>query len=148
MSSAVKTRVLFVCIGNSCRSQMAEAFARTYGSDCLVPASAGVAPASIVAPDTMRAMGEKNIDLADHFPKSLKYLERAEFDIVVNMSGLFLVQKFGNAKMLDWDVADPIGIDYDEHCLVRDQIERLVMGLILMLRRGPETKLRGLGVAR
>jgi len=127
---------------------MAEGFARTYGSDCLVPASAGVAPASIVAPDTMRTMGEKNIDLADHFPKSLKYLERAEFDIVVNMSGLFLLQKFGNAKMLDWEVADPVGMDYDEHCLVRDEIERLVMTLIQTLRRGPETKLRGLGVGR
>jgi hypothetical protein len=64
------------------------------------------------------------------------------------MSGLFLLQKFGNAKMLDWDVADPVGMDYDEHCLVRDEIERLVMTLIQTLRRGPETKLRGLGVGR
>lgn len=144
----VKIRVLFVCIGNSCRSQMAEGFARTYGSDCLVAASAGMAPASIVAPDTRRAMGEKNIDLTDHFPKGLKYLERAEFDLVVNLSGLFLAPKFGTAKMVDWEVTDPVGLDYDEHCVVRDEIERRVMTLILELRRGPETKLRGLGVRR
>ena len=51
-------RVLFVCIGNSCRSQMAEAFARAYGRDVVAPASAGVYPANVIAPDTMRAMAE------------------------------------------------------------------------------------------
>jgi len=147
-SAAVKTRVLFVCIGNSCRSQMAEGFARTYGADCLVAASAGVAPASIVAPDTMQAMAEKNIDLSDHFPKSLRYLERAEFDLVVNMSGMFLRPKFGEAKLVEWVVADPVELDYDEHCLVRDDIERRVMALVQELRRGPDPKPRGLGVAR
>ena len=127
---------------------MAEGFARMYGSDCLVAASAGMAPASIVAKDTMRAMNEKNIDLSDHFPKGLKYLERATFDLVVNMSGLYLTPKFGTAKMLEWDVTDPVALDYDEHCAVRDEIERRVMMLILELRREPETKLHGLGVRR
>jgi arsenate reductase (thioredoxin) len=138
-----QTRVLFVCIGNSCRSQMAEGFARTYGSDCVVAASAGVAPASFIAPDTMRAMEEKNIDLSHHFPKGLRYLERAQFDLVVNMSGRFLTQTFGTARMLDWDVADPIGLDYDEHSIVRDEIERRVMSLILELRHGREPKRQG-----
>jgi arsenate reductase len=147
-TSAVKTRVLFVCIGNSCRSQMAEGFARTYGEDCVVAASAGVAPASKVATHTLRAMGEKNIDLSDHFPKSVTYLGRAEFDLVVNMSGMVLERNFGRAKVLHWDVADPIGLEYDEHCLVRDEIERRVMPLVLELRRGPQPTLRGLGVAR
>ena len=82
-----KKRVLFVCIGNSCRSQMAEGFARTYGDDVLIAASAGLAPAFSVAPDTQRAMLEKNIDLRDHFPKSIRHLGRSQFDLVVNMSG-------------------------------------------------------------
>src|SRR5438093_2582970 len=83
----VKKRVLFVCIGNSCRSQMAEAFARAYGSDVLVPASAGLSPAMMVAPHTARAMADKNIEMAAHFPKGLRHVARAEFDLVINMSG-------------------------------------------------------------
>src|SRR5438128_1432688 len=102
------TRVLFVCIGNSCRSQMAEGFARTYGSDCLIAASAGLAPAVRVAADTRRAMEEKNIDLSQHYPKSLRSLERETFEIIVNMSGIPLPGNFGEARLLDWAVPDPI----------------------------------------
>ena len=133
MSAALK-RVLFVCLGNSCRSQMAEAFARAYGADVLVPASAGLAPALGVAPDTLRAMFEKGLDLHDQFPKSLRQLGRAKFDLVVNMSGFELPRRVGGA-VRSWDVPDPVFLEYDEHCQVRDAIERLVMDLVLELRR-------------
>ena len=63
---------------------MAEAFARAYGGDVLTPASAGLCPAMSVARDTLRAMAERNLDLRDHFPKSLRHLGRAQFDIAVN----------------------------------------------------------------
>jgi arsenate reductase len=129
-----KTRVLFVCIGNSCRSQMAEGFARTYGGDVIIPASAGLAPAYLIAPDTVRAMDEKNIDLRDQFPKSLKQLERARFDIVVNMSGYDLPPEMDAPERL-WAVPDPIAEDYETHCKIRDEIETRVMALILELRR-------------
>ena len=56
----------------------------------MIAASAGLAPAFMVAQDTVRAMDEKNIDLRDQFPKSLKQLGRAQFDLVVNMSGFDL----------------------------------------------------------
>lgn len=148
MTPSPKKRVLFVCIGNSCRSQMAEGFARTYGDDCLIAASAGVSPAHSIASDTERAMTAKHIDLSGQFPKALRYLERAEFDIVVNMTGSFLPSKFGDAKLIDWDVPDPILMDYDDHCAVRDSIERRVMGLIIELRRPPEPKFRGQGSGR
>ncbi len=108
-------RVLFVCIGNACRSQMAEGFARTYGGDVMIPASAGLAPASSVAPDTIRAMDEKNIDLRDHFPKSLRQLGRADFDLVINMTGVFLPKEF-KGRIVDWEVADPVFMEYAEHC--------------------------------
>src|SRR5262249_19560933 len=98
-------RVLFVCIGNSCRSQMAEAFARAYGSDVIVAASAGTHPAANVASDTLRAMAEKNLDLRDHFTKSIRNLSRTEFDLVVNMSGLDIPS---DAPMKEWYVPDPI----------------------------------------
>jgi arsenate reductase (thioredoxin) len=137
-------RVLFVCLGNSCRSQMAEAFARAYGSDVLIAASAGLTPAFGVAPDTQRAMSEKGLDLRDHFPKSLRQLQRAAFDLVINMSGFDLPDSVG-AVVRTWDVPDPVFLEYNEHCEVRDAIERLVMNLILELRREQsQPQLRGL----
>lgn len=142
-----KTRVLFVCIGNACRSQMAEGFARTYGSDVMIAASAGLSPASAVAPDTIRAMDEKNIDLRDHFPKSLRHLGRADFDLVINMSGFFLPKEFGG-RVVDWEVADPVFLSYAEHCEVRDTIEQLVMKLVLELRTTPRRQFRGQGSGR
>ena len=102
-----KTRVLFICIGNSCRSQMAEGFARRYGSDVMIAASAGLAPAYMVARDTIRAMDEKNIDIRDQFPKSLKQLGRANFDLFVNMSGYDLPPEI-ETPVREWDVPDPV----------------------------------------
>jgi arsenate reductase len=139
--------VLFVCIGNACRSQMAEGFAAAYGSDVLVAASAGLMPATGVHPVTKRAMLEKNIDLRDHFPKGLRHLGRAQFDIVINMSGSFLPGP-PPGRIVDWEVPDPVYMDYGEHCEIRDEIERLVMALILELRREPEPKFRGHGSGR
>jgi arsenate reductase len=140
-------RVLFVCIGNACRSQMAEGFARTYGGDVMIPASAGLAPASAVAPDTIRAMDEKNIDLRDHFPKSLRQLGRADFDLVINMTGVFLPKEF-KGRIVDWEVADPVFMEYTEHCEIRNAIEALVMKLVLELRAAPRTRFRGQGSGR
>ena len=147
MIPAPKKRVLFVCIGNACRSQMAEGFATAYGSDVLVAASAGLAPASGVHPVTVRAMEEKNIDLKDHFPKALRHLGRAQFDLIVNMSGSFLPHP-PSGQIIDWDIDDPVLMDWEDHCGIRDEIERRVMELILDLRRAPEPKFRGQGSGR
>ena len=113
---------------------MAEAFARAYGSDVLIPASAGLTPASGLPPETISAMAEKNIDIREQFPKSFRQLGRAKFDLVINMSGLSIPWENG-VLTEDWAVPDPIVMDYEEHCQVRDQIETLVMKLILDLRR-------------
>ena len=148
MSDREKKRVLFVCIGNACRSQMAEGFARHYGSDALIPASAGLAPAARVAPDTVRAMREKNIDLSEHFPKTLRQLARVKFDAVINMSGVPLGDGL-KAPVEEWQVADPIGMDYEKHCQVRDEIEQRVMKLLIDLRREqPQPRFRGQGSGR
>lgn len=140
-------RVLFVCIGNSCRSQMAEAFARAYGVDVIIPASAGLSPAIGIAPDTMRAMAEKGLDLRDHFPKAIRHLGRAQFDLVINLSGFDLPDEVG-AEVRTWDVPDPICLEYDEHCEVRDAIERLVMNLILEFRDRQRAHTRPFGSGR
>jgi len=144
-------RVLFVCIGNACRSQMAEAFARAYGSDIVIPASAGLAPAMDLARTTVKLMAEKEIDLRDHFPKAIRHLGRAQFDLVVNMSGMELPGDLASrAKVLEWDVEDPVFMDFEDHREVRDQIEKLVMKLILDLRQEEKTtpRFRGQGSGR
>lgn len=126
-------KILFVCIGNSCRSQMAEAFARAYGGDLIAPASAGVYPASIVAPDTVRAMAEKNLSLAGHMPKSIRQVDRSQFDLIIDMSGGELEPGDG-PQVRVWDVSDPVSMNYADHCKVRDQIEQLVLDLVRELR--------------
>lgn len=127
-------RILFVCIGNACRSQMAEAFARAYGGDVLVASSAGLFPARALPPDTLRAMKEKDLDLSGHVPKSVVDLDGAQFDLILNMSG-FPLPPIGGAAVREWEVPDPIVMDYKGHRAVRDQIETLVMDLIQELRQ-------------
>ena len=125
-------RVLFVCLGNACRSQMAEGFARTYGKDVLMPESAGLAPASAIPIETRETMAEKNIDISAQFPKPVSVFPYGHFDRVVNMSGYPLP---GFQTATEWKVRDPIGGTPDQYRAARDQIEHLVMKLILELRR-------------
>ena len=129
-----KHRVLFVCVGNSCRSQMAEGFARTYGSDVIEAQSAGLAPAPLVAPVTREVMAEKNIDLGEQFPKGLIEMDLAGFDLIVNISGYPLPVPT-RAPVREWAVPDPIGSKKQVHERVGQQLENLVMQLILDLRR-------------
>ena len=128
-----KKRVLFVCIGNSCRSQMAEGFARSYGDDILIAASAGLSPAAIVQPLTSQVMAQRNIRLDGQFPKGMELLAREQFDVIVNMSGQKLPLAAG-ANVRDWSVRDPIGQSEAIYKAVAEQIEGLVMRLILELR--------------
>ncbi len=126
-------QVLFVCIGNSCRSQMAEAFARAYGRDVVAPASAGVYPANIIAPDTQRAMAERNVKLTGQFPKSIEQVDRSAFDLIIDMSDGAMDPEPGPPVRV-WNVPDPIVMEYDDHRQVRNQIEQLVLDLLQELR--------------
>jgi arsenate reductase (thioredoxin) len=127
-------RVLFVCLGNACRSQMAEGFARVYGSDVLAPASAGLAPGRAIPPDTIRAMDEKNIDLRGQSPKGWWEVALSDFDFAVNISGYELPPQF-TLPARTWEAPDPILASYEKHCEIRDRIENLVMELVLEMRR-------------
>jgi arsenate reductase len=129
---AVKKRVLFVCIGNSCRSQMAEAFARAYGADIIEAQSAGVSPATFIAPLTKQTLGERNLNIDAHFPKGMELMRRQSFDLVVNMSGVPV--RLPGARVVDWAVPDPIGHNETYYRTVAEQIEGLVMRLIMELR--------------
>jgi len=127
-----KKRVLFVCIGNSCRSQMAEAFAKAYGSDVMEVQSAGVSPATTISPLTRHTLAERNLSIDGHFPKGLDLIRSQPFDMVVNMSGIPVV--LPGARILDWVVPDPIGQRDEVYRAVATQLEGLVMRLILELR--------------
>jgi arsenate reductase len=131
-AAAGKQRVLFVCIGNSCRSQMAEAFARAYGSDVMEAQSAGVSPATMIAPLTKRTLAERNLNIDDHFPKGLELIRHQPFDLVVNMSGIPVT--LAGTRIVDWVVPDPIGQRDQVYRTVANQLEGLVMRLILELR--------------
>ena len=125
-------RVLFVCLGNACRSQMAEGFARTYGKDVMIAESAGLAPALAVPAETQQTMAEKNIDISSHVPKPVSQFSHNHFGLVVNMSG-YPVSGF--PAVVEWKVRDPIGGSAEQYRATRDHIEHLVMKLILDLRR-------------
>lgn len=129
---AAKNRVLFVCIGNSCRSQIAEAFARAYGSDVIDAYSAGVSPATMIAPQTRQVLAEWNLPVEGQFPKGLEIIRHQPFDLIVNMSGLPLKQP--GTRVVEWAVPDPIGQRDAVHRTVAQQLEGLVMQLILELR--------------
>ena len=127
-----KKLVLFVCIGNSCRSQMAEALARTYGSDVIDAHSAGVHHATTIAPLTRKVLSEKNVNIDGQFPKGLDLFTRAHIDVMVNMSGTPLAPE--GTRVIEWAVPDPIGKTEEVYRAVEKQIEDLVMRLILELR--------------
>jgi protein-tyrosine-phosphatase len=131
-----RCRVLFVCIGNACRSQMAEAFARRYGSGVLDPQSAGLAPAGFIAPDTRHVMLEKGIDLEGCESKGFDQTGD-HFDLIVNLSG-YPLSSLLPSPVREWKVDDPISLDLDRHREIRDRIEGLVAGLILEFRRAQE----------
>jgi arsenate reductase len=128
-------RVLFVCIGNSCRSQMAEGFARAYGQGVWEVESAGLMPATIVAPLTRQVMEEKGIDLGEQFPKPLDWVHPETCDLVVNLCGCTLPETL-QASVRDWNVDDPIGRSEKVYRKVRDQIEGLVRALLEEVRGG------------
>ena len=114
---------------------MAEAFARAYGGDIMEVQSAGVSPASYIAPLTKQTLGELNLSINDHFPKGIDVMLRQHFDVVVNMSGVHVA--LPGARVIEWTVPDPIGQTESYYRTVATQIEGLVMRLIMELRSAP-----------
>jgi arsenate reductase (thioredoxin) len=124
-------RILFVCIGNAFRSQMAEGFLRKYGSHAWEVHSAGLAPVSSLPRETVLVMAEKGIDVSRQYPKELSSVRGTRFDIVVNMSGIPLP---GISGVTEWGVQDPVGASTDTLRRVRDEIEDRVQRLLLTER--------------
>ncbi len=134
MNKPRKTKVLFVCVGNSCRSQMAEAFARNRHADVIEPSSAGISPLGRIADVTRQVMAELGYSLEGQHSKGLP-ANASEFDgLIVNMTGIPGASLFPGARVVDWDVDDPFGEDLSVHRCIRDEIEQLVGSLANQLR--------------
>jgi arsenate reductase len=127
-------RVLFVCIGNACRSPMAEGFANQYGSDVLSATSAGLAPLQKIPLETVAAMDEINVDVSRHVPRRYDPFEAVDCDLVINMAGYKLPGALGK-KVVEWHVKDPFRASPEAYRAVRDELEQRVMRLILELRK-------------
>lgn len=124
-------RILFVCVGNSCRSQMAEAFARRHG---LESASAGTMPAHEVSAGAIACMQEVGLDLRHAEPKRLDFLRLADFETIISMGpGVAQTSPDLHAHE-DWGIEDPVNQDYAVYRRVRDQIEARVKAMAREMR--------------
>lgn len=127
--------MLFVCLGNSCRSPMAEAIARHEASDVIDASSAGIAPLGFIAKPTIATLAECGIAAHRQTSKPLTSEAVDACDLLVNMSGRPLpplVKR--NAKVEDWDVEDPYGEDPQVYRRTCEDIRRRVNNLAQRIR--------------
>ncbi len=125
-------RVLFVCIENSNRSQMAEAFARIHGGAEVEALSAGSRPSGQINPKAIRFMAELGYDLGGHASKSLDQVE-GEFDAVITMGCGDDCPWVPARRREDWALPDPKHMDDDGYRAVRDEISSRVKHLLAQL---------------
>ena len=124
-------KILFVCIENSNRSQMAQAFANMYGSGQVQAFSAGSRPSGIVNPKAVAAMKELGYDLSKHESKSLDEVrEYAPFDVVVTMGCGDACPWMPAKQFADWQIPDPRNMEPAEFNTIRDMIAEKVKALL------------------
>jgi arsenate reductase len=137
-----RPRVLFVCVGNMCRSPMAEGFARALGSHLVDVYSAGVNPTGTLSFDSIAVMRELGVDISHQRSKGLDAVPVDAIDLVVNMSGRrassFLPRTF-RGRVVDWRVEDPIGRTLPTQRRVRDDILERVRNLLSEAHGANET---------
>jgi arsenate reductase len=125
-------KVLFVCVENAGRSQIAEAFAKKYGQDKFLVSSAGNKPAEKVNPIVVDAMKEKDIDISANRPKLLTFEMAQDADLIVTMGcneqGICPGPFF--KPTVDWKLEDPKGKPIEKVREIRDEIEQLVKKLV------------------
>jgi protein-tyrosine-phosphatase len=123
-------RVLFVCVENSNRSQMAEAFARMHGAGAVEVYSAGSRPSGRVNPKAIEALRERGYDLARHASKSLEQVPGGEYAAAITMGCGDACPMVRAAIREDWQLPDPREMAPEEFRKVRDEIEARVLALL------------------
>ena len=127
-----KKKILFVCIGNMCRSQMAEGFAREFGGELYDIYSAGTSATGVVSIEVIRVMAEKGIDISEQISNGLDEVPVEEMDVVVSMarrSASEICPPDFKGQKIDWLIKDPIGGPMEGFRIVRDDIEVMVKDL-------------------
>lgn len=125
-----KKRVLFVCVENSCRSQIAEAFAHIHGKELIEAYSSGSRPSGVVNPKAIETMKEIGYDLANHTSKSLNDIPEGEYEYAITM-GCGDECPFVLAKHReDWQIPDPKAMPPDEFRTIRNLIESKIKELL------------------
>jgi protein-tyrosine-phosphatase len=125
-------KILFVCVENAGRSQMAEAFAKAYGNSRIEAISAGTMPAKEVNPVAVQVMREKGIDLSPNKPKLItnQMVQEADTIIVMGCSAEGFCPAPLLNKVVDWEIEDPKGKPIEKVREIRDEIERKVKLLL------------------
>ncbi|MGC5561861.1 arsenate reductase ArsC [Streptomyces sp. FR-108] len=131
--SRPRPSVLFVCVHNAGRSQMAAAFLAHLARGRVEVRSAGSAPADAVNPAAVRAMAEAGIDLSAEIPKILTVEAVRASDVVITMGCGDTCPVLPGKRYLDWQLDDPAGQGVEAVRPIRDEIERLVRGLLAEL---------------
>ncbi|MFF9016463.1 arsenate reductase ArsC [Streptomyces sp. NPDC014870] len=138
MSTPAPPSVLFVCVHNAGRSQMAAAFLTHLGGDRVEVRSAGSAPADTVNPSVVAAMSEVGIDISAETPKVLTTEAVQASDVVITMGCGDACPYFPGKRYLDWQLDDPAGQGVDAVRPIRDAIEQHVRGLLAELDARPD----------
>ncbi|GAA3332252.1 arsenate reductase ArsC [Curtobacterium sp. 1P10AnD] len=125
--------ILFVCVHNAGRSQMAAGYAQTLGGDRVQVLSAGSAPKDQINPVAIEAMAEDGIDIASNQPKILTTDAVRESDAVITMGCGDACPIFPGKRYEDWDLTDPAGKGIDDVRPIRDEIKTRVQALLAEL---------------
>jgi protein-tyrosine-phosphatase len=129
--------ILFVCVENSNRSQMAEAFARIHGKDGVRAASAGSRPSGRINPKAIDAMREQGYDLTTHGSKGLDEFNGTAVDVAVTMGCGDECPLVIAGRREDWQIPDPRDMTPEQFRGVRDLIEQKVVTLLASLAETP-----------
>jgi arsenate reductase (thioredoxin) len=128
--------VLFVCVHNAGRSQMAAALLDHHARGRVQVRSAGSAPASEINPAVVQVMAELGLDLSKEFPKPLTDEAVRAADVVITMGCGDACPFFPGKRYLDWELDDPAGLGVDRVRPIRDEIDGRVQALLADLTRG------------
>lgn len=133
-----RPEVLFVCVHNAGRSQMAASLLDHHAQGRVVVRSAGSEPADRINPAVVEALAELGLDVTKEFPKPLTDAAVLAADVVVTMGCGDACPFYPGKRYLDWRLDDPAGRPLDEVRSIRDEIDRRVRGLLRELVAGHE----------
>ncbi len=133
-----KINILFVCVGNSCRSQISEGYGRAWGSSVMEVKSAGTHAIDAISPEIRRVMTEEGVDISGQRPKRLteRMIRWADRVIVLGGTPELLYPDLLKDKLVSWPTPDPYGQGVDEARKVRDLIKARITDLIIDLGSG------------